>query len=59
MKKIIDINRDKNINLHRLYLYFSINEGPIWEKNIFKSFHNYFLMKKDDVTCLHIEIIHH
>jgi hypothetical protein len=34
MRKIIDIIRDKNINLHELHLYFSTIEGLIW-KNIF------------------------
>jgi hypothetical protein len=31
MKKLIDIIRDKNINLHRLHLYFSIIEGLNWK----------------------------
>jgi hypothetical protein len=29
MEKLIDIIRDKNINLHRLHLYFYIVEGLI------------------------------
>jgi hypothetical protein len=29
MEKLIDINMDKNINLHRLHLYFSTVDGLI------------------------------
>jgi hypothetical protein len=31
MEKLIDIIRDKNINLHRLHPYFSTFEGLIWK----------------------------
>jgi hypothetical protein len=34
MGKLIDIIRDKNINLHRLSFYFSTVGGLVW-KNIF------------------------
>jgi hypothetical protein len=34
MKKLIDIIRDKNINLYGLHLYFYSIEGIIW-KGIF------------------------
>jgi hypothetical protein len=34
MEKLIDILKDKNINLYALHLYLSIVDGLIW-KNIF------------------------
>jgi hypothetical protein len=63
MEKIIDVIRDKNINLHWLHLYFSIAGGLIW-KYIFSRVFKLFLMEKGDVAscdvpCLHVEIIHH
>jgi hypothetical protein len=41
IKKLIDIIRDKNINLYGLHVYFSIAEGLIW-KNIFLEFSELF-----------------
>jgi hypothetical protein len=35
MEKLIDIIRDKNINLHGLYIYFSTVEGLIWKNILF------------------------
>jgi hypothetical protein len=45
-KKLIDIIRNKNINLHGLNLYFSTFEGLIWKTIFFYSFLNYFSMEK-------------
>jgi hypothetical protein len=56
-KKLINIIRDKNINLHGLYLYFSIIKGLIWKKIL--EFLELFSMGKGDVTCLHVERTHH
>jgi hypothetical protein len=52
--KIIDIIRDKNVNLYSLHLYFSIVEELICKKYIFIKFSELFLMEKGGVACLYI-----
>jgi hypothetical protein len=57
MKKIIDIIRHKNINLHGLHISFSTIEGLIWKNIFFRVFRIIFQWRK--VTwhaCMLIEI---